>query len=110
MDDNGLSIHNLPGIPTWVSTCKDMHPSVLDLALTNEAATVNGQLSKLTVSMGDSVGSDHAMLTIHYYPLDSLAILPLPQPKGYKAEPDKQSEWTRTFHKAAPPFHLLDSF
>lgn len=83
MDNTGLTLLNPPGVATWVSARDDTRPSILDLALANEAAAYSNQLSKLDVSMADSLRSDHAMLTLHVYPLDSLALIPLPQPKGY---------------------------
>jgi hypothetical protein len=109
MDDTGLTLLNPPGVATWVSARDDTRPSILDLALANEAAAYSNQLSKLDVSMADSLGSDHAMLTLHVYPLDSLALIPPLQPKGYQVDTERQAAWTCAFQHLALPVSLIGS-
>jgi hypothetical protein len=97
MDDNGLELLNPAGEPMWHDGKPNTRPSVIDLTLANEAAMWIGQLSDLSISIGDSLGSDYAMLLLTFYFLSSIAMLPPPQPTGYKADKENRAEWIRAF-------------
>jgi len=85
MDNNGLHCLNEPGAPTWFGSREDDMPSILDLTITNEAAIFRGQLSALTISHSVALRSDHVVILLKYYPITSIALLPPPAPKGYRA-------------------------
>ena len=76
-DDQGFELLNPPRIATWRSHQDRTHPSVLDLALINKAAAISGQISPLTISFTDSIMSDHAALSLFWYPVEAIAIAPL---------------------------------
>jgi hypothetical protein len=71
---------------------------VIDLAFTNEAAELSGQIGPCTISFPESLCSDHAALTFDVFPSDSLAITLPPTPKGYKPKDDRKEDWITTFH------------
>jgi hypothetical protein len=102
MDDNGLDCLNPLHVPTWKSTREDLQPSVIDLALANNHAVFSGQLGSPEISFEDSLGSDHATLTIPIYPLHSVALVPPPQPAGYRAEDDSKEDWMKEFDMLLP--------
>ncbi len=60
-------------------------PSVLDLTFTNKAVIFSRQLSALTISHSTVLRSDHAAILLEYYPITSIALLPPPTLKGYRA-------------------------
>ena len=82
-DNQGLELLNPPCIVTWRSYQDGVHPSVLDLALINEAAAISGQISPLSISFMASVSSDHAALSLFWFPAESIAISPPPELTGY---------------------------
>ena len=63
-DDQGLELLNPPCVATWESGHNDRHPSVLDLALLNEAAAISGQISDLQISFDKSISLDHVALRL----------------------------------------------
>jgi len=96
-DDQELELLNPPCIATWNSGRDDWQPLVLDLALINEAAAISGQISPLHISFKDSISSDHAALTLLWYPAKAIAIAPPPQLSGYAIDDLLIDSWTRIF-------------
>ena len=102
-DDQGLELLNPPRVATWSSGRADQRPSVLDLALINEAAAISGQISPLTISQRDSVTSDHAALSLFWYPAESIAMAPPPELSGYAVDDLLIKSWTKAFGPLNPP-------
>ena len=101
-DDNGLECLNPLHTPTWARSREGNCPSVIDLVFANNCAHFSGQLSDVDVSFEMYLGSDHATLSINIYPLTSLAILPPPQPTGYRAEDGAKDVWMRELSLRPP--------
>ena len=97
LDENGFDLRNPPDVPTWESTRPQDRPSIIDLAFANEAATLSNQIGEVTVSFADSLGSDHASLSLNFYPLHSLAILPPPAPNGFRTDDEHREAWSHAF-------------
>lgn len=96
-DNQGLELLNPHRIATWDSGRDDQQPSVLDLALTNEAAAISGQISPLLISFEDSISSDHVALYLLWYPAEAIAIAPPPQLSGYAIDDLLINLWTKVF-------------
>jgi hypothetical protein len=77
--------------------------SVLDLIFANDATYLSAQLGKVDISFEHSLGSDHATVTIHIYPLDSLTLIPPPTLTGYHAEDEHKDAWMKEFAMLLPP-------
>ena len=103
MDDNGFECINPLHAPTWTNPRPDTHPSVLDLVLANDAAIFSKQVGEVEISFGDSLGSDHAAVSVDFHPLDSLHLVPAPRPSGYRAEPEQRDAWVKEFTMSLPP-------
>ena len=101
-DNQGLELLNPPCIATWRSNQERIKDSVLDLALINEAAAISGQISPLTISFADSVTSDHAALSLSWYPAESIAISPPPELAGYAIDDTLFESWTKYFTRLLP--------
>jgi len=97
MDDNRLQCLNTLGILTWFGSQEDTHPSVLDLTLINEVVIYGGQISELTISCSESLGSDHATLLLDFYPNVGTTMPPPPTPKGYRADLNNCNAWIKAF-------------
>jgi len=82
-DNQGLKLLNPPCTVTWDLGWDDQQPSVLDLALINEVAAISGQISALQISFDNSISSDHAALSLLWYPAESIAVAPPPELSGY---------------------------
>ena len=111
-DNQGLELLNPPCTVTWRSHQDGVHPSVLDLALINEAAAISGQISPLTIFFADSVLSDHAALTLFWYPAKAIAISPPPELTGYQVDSAFFKEWSTFFTALLPaptPILTIDS-
>jgi hypothetical protein len=100
LNQNRLQVMNLDGVPTWARSREGDRPSIIDLALANEAMIFTNQLSPLDISLGESLGSDHAALLFQVYPLTHLALQPPPAPTGYCADPKHHDSWMRAFSMA----------
>jgi hypothetical protein len=87
-------------VPTWVGLREGDCPSIIDLAFANEAMIFTNQISPLDVSLGESLGSDHAALLFQIYPLTHLILQPLPAPIGYHTDPKHRDLWMRAFSTA----------
>jgi hypothetical protein len=83
---------------TWRSLRQDdsQRLSILDLAFLNEAAAIMDQFSDLSISF-DIIPSDHAALTVHWYPVLAVALQPPPELVGYAVDDDGQMAWTKFF-------------
>ena len=97
-DEQGLYLLNPDGVHTWRSLRQDdsLRPSILDLALLNESAAITDQFSDLSISF-DIIPSDHAALSIHWYPVLAVAIQPPPELVGYSVDEDGKLAWTKLF-------------
>jgi endonuclease/exonuclease/phosphatase family metal-dependent hydrolase len=100
LDTNLFSLLNPDETPTWLGSKDTDQPSVIDLGFANAAALMSGQIGELQVSAADALASDHAALLIAFTPLNNIALLPAPAPKGYKAEAKYHDAWTAAFHAA----------
>lgn len=100
----GLTCLNPHDTPTWFDpSTRNATPSTIDLALVNEAAVFSGQIGDLHVSDGPIPLSDHAALTLTFYPITSLHLIPPPAPAGYNADPKLKDDWQKTFK------HLIET-
>jgi hypothetical protein len=86
MGTQGFQCQNPIGVLTWVGSREGDQPSILDLVLANDIARYSAQLGDVTVSLSDSLGSDHAALIFEIYSLDSIAIIPPPAPSSFKVD------------------------
>jgi hypothetical protein len=67
------------------------------------------QFSNLSISF-DIIPSNHAALTIHWYPVLAVALQPLPKLVGYAINDDGQMAWTKIFIAIpAEPIHDIPS-
>jgi hypothetical protein len=103
-DAQGLTCINPRDTPTWYDpSTRNAKPTTIDLALINEMAAFSGQIGDLIVSDGPIPLSDHASLTLPFYPITSLHLIPPPAPAGYNADLKLKDDWQKTFK------HLIDS-
>ena len=96
-DDQGLELLNPPCVATWESGRDDWHPSVLNLALINEAAVISRQISDLQISFDESISSDHAALCLLWYPAEAIALAPPPELSGFIVDELLRDSWTKIF-------------
>ena len=101
-DNQGFELLNPPCEVTWRSPQDGVHDSVLDLALINEAAAISGQISPLTISFADSITSDHAALSLFWYPAESIAISPPPELTGFQIDDEYFKPWSKFFTRLLP--------
>ena len=104
-DDQGLHLQNHEGVPTWHSNRDDddLRPSVLDLALLNPAAIFSDQFSDLSVSFENSLSSDHAELSIYWFPEVSIALAPRKVLSGYVVDDQGRDSWAKHFSHSTLP-------
>jgi hypothetical protein len=97
-DDQGLYLLNPNGEETWRTLRQDdsQRLSILDLVFLNEAAAITDQFSDLSISF-DIIPSNHAALTVHWYPVLAVALQPPPELVGYAINDDGQLTWTKIF-------------
>ena len=97
-DEQGLYLLNPNGVPTWRTLRSDdsQRPSIIDLALLNEAAMITDQFTDLSISF-DIIPSDHAALTVHWYPVLAVALQPPPELIGFAVDDDGKLAWTKFF-------------
>ena len=94
----GLTCLNPRDTPTWYDpSARNTLPSIIDLAFINEATAFSGQIGDLDVSNGPFPLTDHAVLTLTFYPITSLHLLPPPAPAGYSANPKAKEQWQKKF-------------
>jgi hypothetical protein len=104
-DEQGLHLQNPDRVPTWHSNRDDdsLRPSVIDLALTNPAAIFSDQFSDLSISFDESLSSDHAQLSIYWFPEVSIAIRPREVLPGYAVDDLGRDSWSKHFSSSPPP-------
>jgi hypothetical protein len=103
LETNGLHCLNPRHITTWTPPNNTQQVSVLDLVFANDATYFSAQLGEVDISFEHSLGSDHAAITIHIYPLYSPTLIPPPAPMGYRAEDKCKDAWMREFAMLFPP-------
>ena len=94
----GLQLLNPPGEPTWCGR-EDQTPSVLDLVLLNDAASVTDQFSPLTIDFEASLDSDHAGMMLTWFPLEALALNLPAHLAGYAIDDAYQDAWIAAFRR-----------
>ena len=67
------------------------------MAFINEATCFSGQIEDLLISEGPEPLTDHASLTLPFYPITGITLLPPPAPKGYNVDAARQEAWTTAF-------------
>ena len=107
-ENNELSLCNPLGVPTWLG-CEDQRPSVLDLSLLNAPAIASDQFSDTSVSFEQSLGSDHATLSLLWTPLHALPPLPRTTLPGFAIEDDLKESWCKAFRAIPDPIILSPS-
>jgi hypothetical protein len=102
MGRNGLEILNPLDTPTWFGSRPNDCPSILDLAMGNEASRFTGQLGPITVSQAESLTSDHATLIFQIHTITDIKLTPLPAPSGYRADDEHKASWLKEFARLMP--------
>jgi hypothetical protein len=104
-DDNGFDLWNPDGVATWRSYRNDhsQRLSIIDLVLLNTAARLYDQFTDVDVSFESSVSSDHASLSIYWYPQLAFALTPLPILSGYVVDNLGRDSWAKHFSLSVPP-------
>ena len=111
-DEQGLHLQNPEGVPTWESNRDDdsLRPSVIDLALLNPAAIFSDQFSDLSISFDESLSTDHATLSMYWFPEVCIAIRPRERLPGFAIDDDGRDLWTTTFSSFPhPPISDIES-
>jgi hypothetical protein len=102
LDEEGLSVLNPPGIPTWRGR-DDQRPSTIDLVISNEAAILNTPISPISISFAESLGSDHAALTFTWLPTSAIPTAERVTLPGYALEDHLRPNWELRFKGIPPP-------
>jgi len=101
-EDSDLLLVN----PTGLATCRgeaQQHDSIIDLALLNDSALCSGRFSHVSVSFLDSLGSDHAALSIDWSPpFKPLPYVPALLP-GFVIDDSLVASWTKDFASLPTP-------
>jgi hypothetical protein len=97
-DLQGLTYLNPCDTSIWYnpSTC-NASPLIINLTLITKAAAFSGQIGDLHVSNSPLPLTDHVVLTLTFYPITSLHLVPLPTSAGYNANPKLKDNWQKTF-------------
>ena len=103
-DEHGFFLLNPNGVPTWRSQRQDdsLRPSILDLALLNEVAAFSDQFTDISISF-DIIPSDHAALSISWYPVLAIATQPPPELTGFAVDDDGRVAWEKFFMALPAP-------
>jgi len=92
--------------PTGLATCQGearQRDSIIDLALLNDLALCSGRFSPVSISFLDSLGSDHAALSITWSPpFDPLPYIPTILP-GFIIDDSLVASWTKDFSSLPTP-------
>jgi len=83
----GLTCLNLPNMLTWFHPTIPNQASIINLTFTNKALLLRGQVDGMAITDSPVPLTDHAALSLTYYPLISLTFAPPPTPTGYTANP-----------------------
>lgn len=104
-DEQGLHLQNPDRLPTWHSNRDDdsLRLSIIDLTLINPAAIFSDQFSDLSISFDNSLSSDHAELSIYWFPEMSIAIRPREILPGYAIDNQGHDSWAKHFCGSIPP-------
>ena len=104
-DDQGLHLQNSDRVPTWHSNCDDdsLRLSIIDLTLINPATIFSDQFSDLSVSFNNSLSSDHAELSIYWFPETSIALAPQEVLPGFAVDDQGHDSWAKHFGLSFPP-------
>jgi len=105
-EESDLLLANPAGVATRKGTHSDNraeHDSVLDLFLLNDCAVATSRFSPMTISFDDSLGSDHAALSIFWSPpyeptTYSPTILP-----GFIIDDTLKDSWIKDFSLLPTP-------
>ena len=100
--NQGLHLLNPPDIPTWRSR-DNQRPSILDLALCNDAALFSDQFLPILISFEDSLGSDHAAITTSWIPTYVLPNTEESDMVGFSIVDKLRETWCKEFLKLHPP-------
>jgi len=96
--------------PTGLATCRgeaQQRDSIINLALLNNSALCTGRFFPVSVSFLDSLGSDHAALTINWSPpYEPLPYVPTLLP-GFVIDDSLVTSWTKDFASLPMP-DILD--
>ena len=104
-DEQGLHLQNPEGVPTWELNRDDdsLRPSIIDLALLNPAAIFSDQFSDLSISFDDSLSTDHASLSIYWFPEVCIALRPRERLPSFAIDDTGRDQWTTTFSSFSHP-------
>ena len=80
-DTKGLTCLNPTDTLTWFHPTIPDRASIINLAFTNEALLLEGQVDSMAITDGPMPLTDHATLSLTYYPLMLLTFTPLPHPQ-----------------------------
>ena len=105
-EESDLLLVNPAGTATRKGTCSKTRTErdlVLDLFLLNDSALATGHFSPMSISFDDSMGSDHATLSIFWSPpfepvTYSPSILP-----GFIIDDSLQNSWIKDFSLLSTP-------
>jgi len=93
-DKSNLSLVNPTGLATRQGKARQCD-SIIDLALLNDSALCTGRFSPVSVSFPDSLGSDHAALSITWSPpFEPLPYVPTLLP-GFVIDNSLVASWTK---------------
>jgi hypothetical protein len=95
-DLQGLTCLNPSDSPTWFNfSSQEAQLSVIDLAFINKVVAFSSQIGDLDVSDRPLPLTDYAALTLTFYPITSLHLIPPPAPAGYNANPKFKDNWQK---------------
>jgi len=95
-EDSDLSLVNPTGSAIRRGEAKQ-RDSIIDLALLNDAALCTGRFSPVSILFLDSIGSDHAALSINWSPpFEPLPYVPTLLP-GFVLDDSLVASWTKDF-------------
>jgi hypothetical protein len=102
LDEEGLSVLNPPGIPTWRGW-DNQRPSTIDLVISNEAAILNTPISPISISFAESLGSGHVALTFTWLLTSAIPTVERVTLPGYAPEDHLRPTWELCFKATLPP-------
>jgi len=95
-EDSDLTLVNPTGLATPRGKARQCD-SIIDLALLNDLALCTGRFSPVSISFLDSLGSDHAALSINWTPpYEPLPYVPTLLP-GFVIDNSLVASWTKDF-------------
>ena len=101
-EESDLSLVNPTGLATRRGEA-NQRDSVIDLALLNDSAISTGRFSPVSICFDSSLGSDHAALSIQWFPpFTPLPYVPTILP-GFVIDDTLMSTWTKDFSLLPTP-------